>query len=249
VVKRVLIVDDEPDICELFSFEFEADGFETFRAGNAKEAVEVLQTQTVDAILSDIRMPGGSGIELLSWVRQNRPLSIVFVLMTGYSDVSLETAFDLGAHGIFHKPLQLEEVTDFINRCLGNPGDTGPAKRRSGRLPIVLEASFWTDSTENKCKATVRDISRGGVRMSSAYQPPDTLALVSITFLLPHGGGTLIEGTAQIRWQTPTPDVHDEYQFGLEFQTLSQSSVESLFAFLTAKGITPLTDPAPAASS
>lgn len=246
--KSILIVDDEPDICELLSFEFEAEGFETFTAGNAREGIAVLETQTVDAILSDIRMPGGTGIELLAWVRQNRPLSIVFVLMTGYSDISLDTAFQLGAHGIFHKPLDMDEVTQFINRCLGSPTDTGPAKRRSSRLATTLNACFWATEESDKSQATVRDISRGGVRLSTESRPPADFSIVSFTFVLPGGGGSLVEGTAQVRWQTPTTDAHGHYQFGLEFQTLAPSAVEALFAFLTAQGITPLTDRAPKAS-
>lgn len=246
--KRILIVDDEPDICELFSFEFEADGFETYTAGNAREAITLLEKQTVDAILSDIRMPGGTGIELLTWVRQNLPLSVVFVLMTGYSDISLDKAFQMGAHGIFHKPLKMDEVMVFIDRCIGSPTDSGPAKRRSSRLATKLDACFWGTEDGEKSQAIVRDISRGGMRLSTESRPPQDFSIISFTLALPGNGGPLIEGTAEVRWQTSTADALGHHQFGVEFQTLAPSAFEALFAFLTASGITPLVGLAPAKS-
>ncbi len=235
--KRILIVDDEEDICELFEFEFESCGFETHVAGNAKEAIEVLKENAVDAILSDVRMPGGNGLELLEWVRKNKPINLVFILMTGYSDVSLEKAFQQGAHGLFHKPLELPEVTSYAERCLAATGDSGPAQRRSERRPVSFEASVSLGPGQSYIVARVLDLSRGGVFLEISEEPPEVGTEISFRFTLPKEQQSVIEGTATCRWVLKTAE---RKGFGVEFQRLSVDSIEALFAYLTQLNILPL---------
>lgn len=162
----ILIVDDEPDICELFEFEFQATGFLTHTAQNIAAAKEIIEVANIDVILSDVRMPGGSGIDLLEWVRANCPEDPIFLLMTGYSDVSLDRAFMHGAHGLFYKPLNLTEVTTFVLKSLTHRNDFGPAKRKSLRKTVNCEATLVLDPLQNgsahSVNGRVNDISRGG---------------------------------------------------------------------------------------
>ena len=93
---RVLIVDDEQDICEITSFLFESHGHETAVAYDAKEGLEKVNSFKPDIVLSDIRMPGGGGIYLLEEVQKMEDAPLVF-LITGYADISKKEALEKGA--------------------------------------------------------------------------------------------------------------------------------------------------------
>ena len=111
---KVLIVDDEQDICEITSFLFESNGHETDVAYDANEGFDKVASFAPDIVISDIRMPGGGGISLLeriSSLQGNKP--IVF-LITGYADISKEEAISKGAVDIFSKPIRLQEIYDRV---------------------------------------------------------------------------------------------------------------------------------------
>lgn len=83
-VPCVLVVDDDPEIRSLLSIYLESLGFGCLEAGSGKEALRILETRTIHAIISDLEMPGMTGTELYAriqhaWAR----LAQYFVLMTG----------------------------------------------------------------------------------------------------------------------------------------------------------------------
>src|SRR5438874_12410302 len=81
----VLVVDDEPYILSTLSVLL-GNEFEVLTAGSAEAAKTVFAERKVDMILSDQRMPGTSGVELLEWVRQSSPKT-VRLLMTGFAEL------------------------------------------------------------------------------------------------------------------------------------------------------------------
>ena len=108
---HILCVDDEPNILRSLTRFLKMNGFEVSSANGAKEAMLLLEVQTFDAVICDMRMPGMSGAELLSRVKLQWPHTLRF-LLTGYSDLgpedlSLEVA-DLS--GFIHKPWDTDEL-------------------------------------------------------------------------------------------------------------------------------------------
>ena len=86
-VMRILLVDDDVDILEgmLAGIDFAALGFDwVHTAGSAQEAREILEKEPVDILLTDIEMPGESGLELLDWLRQQNS-DIVTMFCTSYA--------------------------------------------------------------------------------------------------------------------------------------------------------------------
>lgn len=112
--KKILIVDDEKELRHIFTTEFKFYNAETFEAHNSVSAIEVLNHHNVDLILSDIRMPGGDGIELLKYAKANLNPFPKFIMLTGYSDLKKEEAFKLGATQLFTKPFDLDEIFQYI---------------------------------------------------------------------------------------------------------------------------------------
>ncbi len=122
---RILMVDDEPDAQELFRQNFRREirtGVYSFDfAISGEAALEMLKGQTpprVMLVLSDINMPGMSGIELLAEIRETWPELGVFMI-TAYGDNATEAkARDLGAEQFFTKPVDFAVLKDDLSRTL-----------------------------------------------------------------------------------------------------------------------------------
>jgi signal transduction histidine kinase len=132
--KRVLVVDDNPDTLEAARALAEEAGMTTVTAGGAEEALRILRsTVGIDALLSDVMMPGISGIELAEQARREFP-SLRMVLMTGYSE-KLDQGHALPC-AILSKPfgrLELESVFSSLDGISGSksgpPNSPSPISR------------------------------------------------------------------------------------------------------------------------
>ncbi len=132
--RRLLIVDDEEEIRATLAEYFTSVGYTVDTAATGPEALGKLSTG-VQAVLCDIRMPDGSGIEFLQQARRVNPSAGVF-LITGYP--TLETVIDAkqyGAVGYFRKPLNLMDVEARLRVYLGEDADS----LIDGRLLVVGE--------------------------------------------------------------------------------------------------------------
>ena len=78
--KRILIVDDEPNIRRILQVAFEKEGYFPFVAEDAYQAMEVVQAETLDCVLTDVTMPGKTGYELLRDLKSYREALPVLVM-------------------------------------------------------------------------------------------------------------------------------------------------------------------------
>jgi putative nucleotidyltransferase with HDIG domain len=115
---RALVVDDEASICALLSEKLARAGFKCRCATSGEEALTLLQGNTYDLVISDLRMPGMSGLELLDEVSRKYPHS-AFLMATGEADVRTGVeAMKKGASDYLVKPFQLEEVISRVQQAL-----------------------------------------------------------------------------------------------------------------------------------
>jgi response regulator RpfG family c-di-GMP phosphodiesterase len=104
----VLIVDDEISVRKVMAAVLAQLGFPCETAASGEEALRVLETQRIDAVISDLQMPGMSGMELLAKVRQSYPQK-VFLMVTGVDDIRVGVeAMRQGADDYLVKPLQVD---------------------------------------------------------------------------------------------------------------------------------------------
>jgi two-component system response regulator PilR (NtrC family) len=117
-VSRILIVDDEQSLRELLSLALGDEGWDVFTAADGDAAAVALQTEPVDVVVSDIRMPGMDGLELLQHVTASAPETAV-ILMTAHAstDTAIE-ALRLGAYDYVTKPFDMEELKISVRRAL-----------------------------------------------------------------------------------------------------------------------------------
>ena len=111
---RMLVVDDEPELLEILSEYFELKDFNVFTAGSGNKALEFLNKEKVDFVLSDIRMPDGDGIHLVKSLREIDEKEPVIYLYSGQIDKnSLSTDENLlmmGVQKLIKKPFATEEI-------------------------------------------------------------------------------------------------------------------------------------------
>ena len=112
----ILIVDDEVVIRELC--EKALKGYRVFQAGNCTEALAVYEHETIDLVLTDVMMPGGTGLDLLRQVKVIDPTAVV-VIMTGFveKDIILG-ALKEGADDFINKPLNLLQLKTSVEKAL-----------------------------------------------------------------------------------------------------------------------------------
>lgn len=118
MAQRLLIVDDETTLCDSLRRVFERDGYEVATAGEAEAGLKLFEGGTFDLVLSDILLPGMSGIEFLEAIKKQAPEQIVIV-MTAYA--SIETAVGAlraGAHDYILKPVIHEEIKRLVHLAL-----------------------------------------------------------------------------------------------------------------------------------
>jgi response regulator RpfG family c-di-GMP phosphodiesterase len=117
---HLLIVDDEKSICDIVGQYLRMKGYTVTCVGTAEAAIDIIKQNSIDLVLTDIKMPGMSGVELLKWVREfNGALPVL--MTTGFPtlDTAIE-ALKLGAFDYLTKPFHLEEIAEKIKRALIN---------------------------------------------------------------------------------------------------------------------------------
>jgi len=114
----IVIVDDDPNILKFTSLLLGKRGYSTFPCGSAREALEVLKKGNIDVVLTDIMMPGISGIELLERIHSIDP-DIPVILVTGFADLDKAIeAIKKGAFDFITKPYETAYLTHSIEKAV-----------------------------------------------------------------------------------------------------------------------------------
>ncbi len=113
----ILVVDDEKIQRESLAGFLAKKGFQVFTADHFDSAIQTIKQNTIDLVLTDVKMPGKSGYELLNAIKQLNP-EITVIIMTAYGNIAeAVNAMKNGAYDYLTKPLDLDEVELLINRA------------------------------------------------------------------------------------------------------------------------------------
>ncbi|MGA8429919.1 MAG: sigma-54 dependent transcriptional regulator [Candidatus Sulfotelmatobacter sp.] len=117
---NLLIVDDERSIREACREVAQSLGFNPYVADSAEHAYRLLETQSIDAALIDLRLPGAGGLDALRRIKERRPEALVIVV-TGYGTVqSAVQAMKIGAYDYVTKPFSLDELKLLLERVVNH---------------------------------------------------------------------------------------------------------------------------------
>ncbi|MCX7030785.1 MAG: sigma-54 dependent transcriptional regulator [Spirochaetes bacterium] len=134
VPERLLVVDDTPTALEILSRTLTACGYAVTSSASVAEAVRALEAGPFDLVLTDYRMPGASGMDLVRHVRENLPGTGV-VMVTGYGSIQgAVSAVKLGADEYLAKPFTDDELEACVRRAL----EAAAARRAAGRLASAV---------------------------------------------------------------------------------------------------------------
>ncbi|MBX3300408.1 MAG: sigma-54-dependent Fis family transcriptional regulator [Acidobacteria bacterium] len=172
---KILIVDDEKSYRQVLTLLFETEGHSVRTAMNGREALEMLGEEQADIIVSDIKMPDMTGIEMLRAVRETDP-DLGVVLMTAFASVeTTREAFKLGADDYVTKPFDVEELKLIVNKTL---------ERRS----LIDENRAFRRAQRER--GSVGNIIGSSEKMNAVFQMIETVSEVQSTILITGESGT-----------------------------------------------------------
>ncbi len=146
---RIVVIDDEVKLLKALKKALELEGFEVFDFSDPKAGLDFITRRDVDLVISDIRMSGMSGIELLGQIKQKKP-DLSCILMTAFSSVETAvTAVKLGASDYLLKPFELADFKNAVNQVLKNRSHSVPAsgdKELIGHSEVMRQVHKIVDS-------------------------------------------------------------------------------------------------------
>ncbi len=117
-VSRVLVVDDKLDMAEMIADDLCDRGYEAIAVSSGQAALLVMGTQRIDALVTDLRMPGMDGIALMAASQKLDPSRPV-ILMTAFSAIdSALRSFEVGAYQYLMKPFRLDALAKVLAKAL-----------------------------------------------------------------------------------------------------------------------------------
>lgn len=166
----ILIIDDEKAQRNILSGYLKKKGFQVYCANSGSEAIKIIKKELIEIILSDYKLPGMSGLEILSKVPQINP-EIVFVMITAYGSIeNAVNAMHLGAYDYLTKPINLDELDLLIKRII----DHKLLKFENERLKKQI-------NDNNKKAAFISQSAKMEQSLSIAYRAADSKATILIT--------------------------------------------------------------------
>lgn len=183
-------------IRELLFDTFEARYGRVLIAGDGREGWNLFQRESVDIILSDVRMPGGDGIDLLKKVRNIETKNTKFCLVSGFSDAPIEDLYFFGADALFPKPFSIKTM-------IATMAEMFLSLEEKWQLPRILAEP--QARLKRQVNLASGDIARGGLFFPGRTDlRPDTI--VGFELEVGDWGGERIEGYGAVRWVRAVPD-------------------------------------------
>jgi CheY-like chemotaxis protein len=204
----VLIVDDEPDLREMLVSELESIHTKTLEAKNGKEGINIVKKEKVDFVISDIRMPGGNGIEFLDETKKINLKKPIFLFITAFSDVSREELYAHGAESLISKPFDLPNLLESLE-WLSMP------KQERYSLPPTVDAQNEIKINQDPNVKTPFLMGRGGALLPTAkiIHEAGSYVKFDITF----SNGKKLVGIGEVLWNGIANN-SGEYCAGVEFR-------------------------------
>ena len=221
---NILIADDEPDMREIFAAWLRNLGCTVTEAADGREALEALARNTFDAIVTDVRMPRVDGIQLVHHLHNSRTYVPVIIFVSGFVDLPLPDAYDLGVEGVLSKPCARQDLIDTLRRCI--------LRRHLIFEPDQAAFPGGPECILHDFPGAIKDSSvalgRGGFSVDAA---PDigVGSAVRFSFSFGQGGLRSLRGRGLIRW---CETITDHYRAGIEFMDLEQECRDSFKEWL-----------------
>ncbi len=183
-MSTILVVDDEPNIIEILEMALTDEGMEVLKSNSGRDALGILRENDVDVVISDIRMPDLSGVELLRKAKEVSP-DTIFIMITAFA--STETAIEALQHGAYDyitKPFRMDDLRAIIHRAL--------EKRKNHKPAVSVQSSSMEAQQGQKLFQALQGSHVVGKspKMIKVYRTIGTVAMGDSTVLITGESGT-----------------------------------------------------------
>ncbi|MBO5178171.1 MAG: response regulator transcription factor [Lachnospiraceae bacterium] len=139
---KILVVEDDNELNRLFCRTLERNGYEALAAADASEALEILDKESVDVIISDVMMPGMDGFEFVRQLREAQ-MTLPIMMITAKSDIKdKQSGFLSGADDYMVKPVELQEMLLRVQALLRRAKSVSERKLSFGGTSLLYDV--WT---------------------------------------------------------------------------------------------------------
>jgi len=152
---KILVIDDERPTLSMFKLFLNAYGFDVYTAENGDEGIELFKEHLMPIVLTDIKMPGMDGLEVLKRIKEIAPKTEV-IIITGHGDMDLAIkALGLDATDFINKPIQQSNLDSALKRAeerieLAQSMDSGYEVRTQGDIAIIEIKGSISSGSENR---------------------------------------------------------------------------------------------------
>ncbi|HKP86157.1 MAG TPA: response regulator [Blastocatellia bacterium] len=120
---KVLIIDDNHDILEMWAVFFNLEGFDVVTANDGREGYQKAESENPDIIVTDINMPILNGIRMVQKLRAHPTLNAIpIIAVTAYTSRQVESVKKAGANVVLRKPIETDFLINSVRRLLGSTG-------------------------------------------------------------------------------------------------------------------------------
>lgn len=206
----LLVVDDEPELLEIFSIWLGRIGCKVLTAANGAEGLKILTTQKVDALISDIRMPIMDGMTLVRRLYELNVLIPSIIFVSGFGDIDVRDAHALGVEAMLSKPLSRQSLLHSLECSLK---DRSELWREPEQVPPGQTVSVEFQSLEESKRDCSFLIGRGGCCfLSPVPLVADTHVNLHIRFA---SDGAELNGQGKVNWYSA-----EDGKVGVQFSYL-----------------------------
>jgi len=148
MMQRILVVDDEPAIADFCSRILQREGYDTRVASSGEAALALIESEWFDLLLTDIVLPGITGVDLLLEARRRMP-DIAAVIMTGHGSIELAVrALRAGAHDFMLKPFTVTDLSEAMEHALSRVRLVEENHRLNALLPLLSISKLALESPD-----------------------------------------------------------------------------------------------------
>jgi CheY-like chemotaxis protein len=227
----ILVVDDEPELLEIFAVWLGRNGCTVKTAANGADALRLLLAEKIDALITDIRMPVMDGMTLVRTLYEKKVLIPSIIFVSGFGDVNEREAYSLGVEAMLAKPLSRQTLLKALEDSLKDRDELWLTPMETTPQKLVQLAAQELSREIKRCGF---QLGRGGCcfRWTEALAE-DTHVRLEIDF---SGDELSLRGEATVRWFNAK-----DSRVGVEFEYLApecrewvveRMNAEPMFSFI-----------------
>lgn len=169
-MKTVLIIDDEEKLRSLLSRITRGEGFEVLEAADSRSAMKMIESQEIDAVLCDVKLPDGNGVEMIPLLKRKNPLAEI-ILLTAYGNIADGVqAMKNGAMDYIVKGDDNDKIIPLLNRAV----EKAQLQKKLQKLEGIVAKKFSFDAIIGKSASFLK-----AVELAKKVAPTDTPVLLT----------------------------------------------------------------------